>query len=158
MAGLFVLMVFTLAPSLADARPRNAAGASSRARKNDKGAKDFEYSVSDCLESDRRDSMGLIVSDDSVSFNHVFTMNCTAATHPDTVKVVYSKKARNLEVSVGFQSSVLSDCTCPIAIDGKIPSLGKGTYRLSFVYEAKTDDSKEKPARQSLGTQEFTIN
>jgi hypothetical protein len=151
MIGLLVLVASTLAQPLG--------AASGRKGKSSKVAKDFQYSVSDCLESDRQDSVGLIVSEDSVAFNHVFTMNCTAATRPNTVKVIYSKKVRNLEVRVSLQSSVLSDCTCPIAIDGKISNLGKGSYRLSFVYESKTDGpANEKPIRQSLGSKEFTIN
>jgi len=135
------------------------AEAAARKGKGSQAGKDFEYQVSDCLEADRKDSLGMIVSEDSLRFSHVFTMNCSAATHPDTVKVLYSKKGRNLEVSVIFRSFILSDCTCPIEIDGKIAKLGKGTYRLSFVYDAKVGDSADdKPTRQSLGTKEFTIN
>jgi hypothetical protein len=120
---------------------------------------DFQYELSDCLESHQRDSVGLIVSDDSVRFDHVFTMNCIAATRPDTVKVLYSKKGRELEVSIVLRSPVLSDCTCPIGIQGKIGSLKKGTYRLSFVYDSKVGDAaNEKPTRESLGGKEFTIN
>lgn len=125
--------------------------------KRNQSAKDFQYEVSDCLESDRQDSMGLIVSDDSIRFNQVFSMNCIAATRPSTVKVLYSRKGRILEVSVVLRSPVLSDCTCPIGIDGKITNLGKGTYKLSFVYDAQVGDT-DKPTRQTLGTKEFTIH
>lgn len=133
--------------------------ASARGGKVKQPANDFRYELSDCLESDRRDALGLIVSDDSVSFDHVFTMNCIAATRPNTVKVLYAKKGRELEVSIVLRSSVLSDCTCPIGIQGKIGSLKKGSYRLSFVYDSKVgDSSNEKPTRESLGGKEFTIN
>jgi hypothetical protein len=131
---------------------------SARGRKgNPSAAKDFQYELSDCLESDRQDSMGLIVSDDSIRFNQVFTMNCIAATRPSTVKVLYSKQGRALEVRVVLRSPVLSDCTCPIGIDGKIANLGKGTYRVTFVYDAQIGDSP-KPTIQTLGSKEFTIH
>lgn len=143
-------------PSHAEAAP--ARGKAGKADKPDKASKDFTYTVSDCLESGRNDSADLVVSDDAVSFNHVLTLNCTAATHPATVKVLYTKKGRNLEVDVVLRSPVLADCTCPIGIEGKISNLGKGTYRLSFVHEVKVGDSSDKPTRQNLGGQEFTIN
>lgn len=160
--GLVVLVTFTLGhpslPGLTTGSLGLAHAASARGGKRSQSAKDFEYEVSDCLEAGRQDSVGLIVSDDSVRFNHVFTMNCIAATRPSTVKVLYSKKGRALEVSVVLRSTVLADCSCPIGIDGKIANLGKGTYRLSFVYDAKVGDSPDdKPTRQSLGTKEFTI-
>jgi hypothetical protein len=160
--GLFALVTFTLGhptvPGLTSGSIGVAQAASARGGKRSQSAKDFEYEVSDCLEAGRQDSMGLIVSDDSIRFNHVFTMNCVAATRPGTVKVLYSKKGRNLEVSVVLRSTMLADCSCPIEIDGKIANLGKGTYRLSFVYDAKVGDSPDdKPTRQSLGTKEFTI-
>ena len=131
--------------------------ATARKGKSSQTVKDFEYELSDCLEADRKDSVGMIVSEDAVRFDHVFTMNCIAATRPNTVKVLYSKKGRDLEVSIVLNSTVLSDCTCPIGIQGKVSKLKKGNYRLSFAYEFKSDRD-EKPTRQSLGGKEFTIN
>jgi len=157
--GLVLLVTVALVlPTVRGAPAGLAQAAPARAGKHSRAAKDFTYELSDCLEPDRRDSVGLIVSDDSVRFNQVFTMNCIAATRPGTVKVLYPKKGRTLEVSVVLQSTTLSDCTCPMGIDGKIANLGKGTYQLSFVYDAKVGDSAdEKPTRQLLGTKEFTI-
>lgn len=133
--------------------------AAPRGGKSKKASQDFEYKVSDCLGADKTDFMGLAVAEDSVTFNQILTMNCIAATRPSTVKVTYAKKGRDLEVSVVLRSEVLSDCTCPIAIDGTIANLGKGTHRLSFFYDAKPDNSESaKPTRQALGTKEFTID
>jgi hypothetical protein len=158
-AGLVFLIAFALATPAFPGVPLGVAHASpARKAKSSPTVKDFEYELSDCLESDRQDSMGLIVSDDSVSFDHTFTMNCIAATKPDTVKVLYSKKGRNLDVSIVLRAARLSDCTCPIGIQGKIANLTNGAYRLSFFYEAQVGNSvDEKPTRQSLGTKEFTI-
>jgi hypothetical protein len=128
------------------------------AAKSKKALKDFEYSVSDCLGPDKKDSVGLEVSDGSVSFNQILAMNCIAATRPNTVKVSYAKKARELQVVVSLSSEVLSDCTCPIGIDGRISNLGKGTYRISFVFDFKPGQAThEKPTRQALGSKEFSI-
>jgi len=161
LAGLIILAAVTLTVPALPMAPSGLAQASpARARKakSSPTVKDFEYELSDCLESDRKDSLGLILSDDSVSFDHVFTMNCIAATKPDTVKVLYAKKGQNLEVSIVLRAAKLSDCTCPIGIQGKIANLTKGAYRLSFVYDAQVGNSvDEKPTRQSLGTKEFTI-
>ncbi len=155
--GLVALVAFTLSASSLPSAASQAAPA--RKGKGKQPANDFRYELSDCLESDRRDSVGLIVSDDSVSFDHVFTMNCIAATRPSTVKVLHTKRGQTLEVSIVLRSPVLSDCTCPIGIQGTISNLKKGTYRLSFVYDAKVGDAAdEKPTRQSLGGKEFTIN
>lgn len=151
------MVAFTLSASSLPSSASQAASA--RKGKGKPPANDFRYELSDCLESDRRDSVGLIVSDDSVSFDHVFTMNCIAATRPSTVKVLHTKRGQTLEVSIVLRSPVLSDCTCPIGIQGTISNLKKGTYRLSFVYDAKVGDAAdEKPTRQSLGGKEFTIN
>jgi hypothetical protein len=150
--GLAALAAFILATSL----PSSVAQAA-RKGKGSQSSKDFKYELSDCLETDRKDSVGMIVSEDAVRFDHVFTMNCIAATQPNTVKVLYSKKGRDLEVSIVLNSTVLSDCTCPIGIQGTISNLKKGSYRLSFVYESKSDE-EGKPARQALGGKEFTIN
>jgi hypothetical protein len=126
--------------------------------KSKKAAKDFEYTVSDCLGSDKKDSVGLEVSESSVRFNQILTMNCIAATHPNTVKVSYSKKGRDLQVSVILRSDVLSDCTCPIEIDGIILNLGKGDHHISFIYDCKPGNTaNEKPVRQALGSKEFSI-
>jgi hypothetical protein len=161
LTGLVFLVAIVLAVPSVPLAPFGLAQASpARARKGKSipAAKDFEYELSDCLESERKDSLGLIVSDDSVSFDHVFTMNCIAATKPDTVRVLYAKKGQNLEVSVVLRAATLSDCTCPIGIQGKIANLTKGTYRLSFVYDAQVGNAVDaKPTRQSLGGKEFTI-
>ena len=134
------------------------AAAQARGGKSKNAAKDFEYAVSDCLGAGQKDSVGLEVSDGSVRFNQVLTMNCIAATRPSTVKVSYSKKGRDLEVSVILRSDVLSDCTCPIGIDGRISNLGKGAHRLSFVFDHKPGNGEsEKAIRQVLGSKEFSI-
>jgi hypothetical protein len=151
--GLVALASFTWVSS---SLPSGAAQAA-RKGKASQSSKDFQYELSDCLEADRKDSVGMIVSEDAVRFDHVFTMNCIAATHPNTVKVLYSKKGRDLEVSIVLNSSVLSDCTCPIGIQGAISNLKKGSYRLSFAYEFRSDGDA-KPTRQSLGGKDFTIN
>jgi hypothetical protein len=152
--GLVALAAFTL---VAWSLPSGVAQAARKGKGSQSSAKDFQYELSDCLEADRRDSVGMIVSEDAVRFDHVFTMNCIAATQPNTVKVLYSKKGRDLEVSIVLNSTVLSDCTCPIGIQGKISNLKKGSYRLSFAYESKSDRD-EKPTRQALGGKDFTIN
>jgi hypothetical protein len=126
--------------------------------KSSKAAKDFTYTVSDCLESERKDAVGLVVSDSAVSFNQILTMNCIAATRPGTVKVDYARKGRELEVSVVLRSVVMSDCTCPIEIDGTITRLGKGTYRIAFFFDAPSGTAgKEKAPRRALGMKEFSI-
>lgn len=144
--------------SRGDALPQAANAAPARPGKNKKAPKDFHYSVSDCLGSDKKDSVGLEVSEGAVSFNQTLSMNCIAATHPSTVKVTYSKKGRELQVVVTLASEVLSQCTCPIGIEGWISDLGKGAYRISFVYDFKPGNStNEKPTRQALGAKEFSI-
>jgi hypothetical protein len=137
---------------------RPALAAPARGGKAKKAPKDFEYAVSDCQGSDRKDTVALEVSEDSVRFNQTLTMNCIAATRPNTVKVSYARKGRDLQVSIILRSEVMSDCTCPIGIEGKISRLGKGAYRLSFLFDHLPGNSADdKPVRQTLGTKEFTI-
>ena len=134
------------------------AAASARGGKSKNAARDFEYAVSDCLGAGHKDTVGFEVSESSVRFNQILTINCIAATRPSTVKVSYSKKGRELEVSVILRSDVFSDCTCPIGIDGKISNLGKGAHRLSFIFDHKPGNgANEKAVRQALGSKEFSI-
>jgi len=131
--------------------------AAARANKGKKAA-NFSYKVSDCLESDRESSARLVVGDGSVSFTHVLTMNCVAATRPDTVQVSQTKRGQAIEVTVVLRTRVLSECECPIEIDGTLSGLAPGTYRISFVYDFSPDEATGvKPSRHLLGTQEITI-
>jgi hypothetical protein len=157
-SAAFLTLLVAVAPSHPGLESSSrSAYAATRGGKGKLTTKDFEYQVSDCLESDRTNAMKLVVAEDSVSFNQVLKMNCIAATRPSTVKVTYARKGKALEVGVVLSSDVLSDCTCPIGIDGTISNLGKGTYRISFFYEAKDDPAHAKPTRQALGTKDFTI-
>lgn len=120
--------------------------------------KDFEYTVSDCQGPEKNDSVALELSDDSVKLSQILTMNCIAATRPNTVKVAYSKKGRDLEVTVILRSEMESACVCPIGIDATISNLAKGDYRLAFVYDYKLGRSAdEKPTKMVLGTKEFSV-
>ena len=137
--------------SLAYAAPTHAA-------KRKQARKDFEYMVSDCLGSEQNDSVALELSEDAMKLNQILTMNCIAATHPNTVKVVYIKKGHNLEVTVILRSEVQSDCTCPIGIEGTISHLAKGDYLISFVFDYKLGRSvDDKATRMVLGTKEFSV-
>jgi hypothetical protein len=159
MVALPILVAIAPFPSTQDgglSRPTWAASA--HGSKSKKAAKDFEYAVSDCHGAGTPDSIGLEVSESSVAFTQVLTMNCIAATRPNTVKLSYSKKGRDLEVSIILRSDVLSDCTCPIGIEGTIANLGKGTHRISFIFDHKLgNEANEKPVRQTLATKEFSI-
>jgi hypothetical protein len=135
-----------------------AHAAATRRSKSKKAVQDFTYTVSDCHGAGELDSIRLELSEGAVAFNQVLTMNCIAATRPSTVKLSYGKKGRNLEVSIILRSDVLSDCTCPIGIEGTISHLAKGDYRISFVFDHKLGASPdEKPTRQALATKEFSI-
>jgi hypothetical protein len=131
---------------------------SARRGKNKKAPKDFEYTVSDCLPAETLGSIRLEVSEGSLAFKQVLTMNCIAATRPKTVKLTYSKKGTELEVSIILRSEVLSDCTCPIGIEGTISNLRKGSHRITFVFDHETSNAAdEKPVRQILSTQEVSL-
>jgi hypothetical protein len=135
-----------------------AYAAPTRATKGKQARKDFEYTVSDCQGPEKRDSVALVLSEDSVKLSQILSMNCIAATHPDTVKVAYAKKGHDLEVTVILRSERQSDCTCPIEIDGTISNLTKGDYRLSFVFDYKLGRSlDEKATRSILGTKDFSV-
>jgi hypothetical protein len=118
----------------------------------------FAYTVSDCLGPENVDSVAMEQTEGSIKFKQILTMNCIAATHPNTVKVTFAKKGSNLEVTVILDSDLKSDCTCPIEIDGRISNLAKGNYRLSFVHESRLGPSEdEKATKKVLGTQEFSV-
>ena len=135
-----------------------AYAAPTRAAKGKQARKDFEYTGSDCQGPEKNDSVALELSEGSVRFSQILTMNCIAATHPSTVKVAYAKKGHNLEVTVILRSEVQSDCTCPIKIDGTILSLAQGDYRISFLYDSKLGRSvDEKATTKVLGTKEFSV-
>jgi hypothetical protein len=153
--GLPILVACALFTPRLDGDLARPAYAAAHGGKSKKAPKDFDYTVSDCQGSDQRDSVGLEVSEDSVRFHQILTMNCIAATHPSTVNVSYAKQKRDLQVSITLTSPVLSDCTCPIAIDGVILRLGKGTYRIAFTYAQEAGN--EKATRQALGAKEFSI-
>jgi hypothetical protein len=137
--------------SLAYAAPTHPA-------KGKQARKDFEYTVSDCQGPEKNDSVALELSDGSVKLNQILTMNCIAATRPNTVKVVYAKKGHNLEVTVILRSEVQSDCTCPIGIEGTISNLAKGDYHISFVFDYKLGRSlDDKATKMVLGTKEFSV-
>jgi hypothetical protein len=159
--SILLAILFALAPSPArwdGSLSSLACAAPARGAKGKKARKDFQYSVSDCLESDKMDSVALEVSASSVTFRQTLTMNCIAATRPSTVKVTHAKKGRDLQVVVILETDVLSQCTCPIGIEGTIYGLGKGAHRISFTYDFKPGSAlNEKPTRQSLGSKEFSI-
>ena len=135
-----------------------AYAAPTRAVKEKQFRNDFEYTVSDCQGPEKSDSVALELSEDSVKVRQILTMNCIAATHPNTVKVTYAKKGHNLEVTVVLRSEMQSDCTCPIGIEGMISKLAKGDYRISFVYDYKLGRSvDDKSTRKVLGTKEFSV-
>jgi len=157
MLSLPILATVAPLPSRLDQNlSRPAFAAPARGGKSKKAAKDFEYTVSDCQGEGTPDSIRLELSEGAVGWSQVLSMNCIAATRPSTVKLAYAKKGRDLEVSIILRSEVLSDCTCPIGIEGRIFNLGKGAYRLSFVYD-RPDAAKEKPTRHPLATKEFSI-
>jgi hypothetical protein len=153
--GLPILVVFVLFTPRLDGDLSRPVYAAAHGGKSKKAPKDFDYTVSDCQGSDQKDSVGLEVSEDSVRFHQILTMNCIAATHPSTVNVSYAKQKRDLQVGITLSSPVLSDCTCPIAIDGVILRLGKGTYRIAFTFVQAA--GSEKATRQALGSKEFSI-
>ncbi len=135
-----------------------AYAAPTRAAKGQQARKDFEYTVSDCQGPERNDFLALELSEGTVKLSQILTMNCIAATHPNTVKVAYAKNGHNLEVTVILRSELQSDCTCPIGIDGTISNLAQGDYRISFVYDYKLARSvDEKATRKVLGTKEFSV-
>jgi hypothetical protein len=148
MGTLLALSIFFGAAHAAP-RHRNAAA---------KAGKSFSYTVSDCQAQGTLPSIRLEVSESSVAFNQILTMNCIAATRPSTVKLAYVKKGSDLEVSVVLRSEVYSDCTCPIAVEGTIANLAKGDYRIAFVYDHQPGDSpKSAPTRQTLATKGISI-
>ncbi len=158
MATLALVAVLAAAATLVAGVCGGDAFAAARASKAKKADKSFAYKVSDCLESDRESSVRLIVGDGTVSFNHVLKMNCVAATRPGTVTVSHTKHGQDIEVTVLLRTLVLSECECPIEIDGTLSALAPGTYRMSFVYDFRPDEATgAKPVRQSLGKQEITI-
>lgn len=149
-AFLPVLLDSTLVP------PAHAASA--RRSKSKKAVRDFTYTVSDCHGAGELDSIRLEVSEGALAFKQVLTMNCIAATRPSTVKLSYAKKRRNLEVSIMLRSDLVSDCICPIGIEGTITHLARGDYRISFIFDHQLGTSPdEKPTRQTLATKEFSI-
>jgi len=159
--GGFLILVALAA--LAGSLDGNVASAvyagAGRSAKGKPARKNFAYTVSDCQGSDKTDSVGLELSEGTVGFHQILTMNCTAATRPSTVSVTYVKKARELQVTVVLTSDVLADCTCPIGIDGSISGLDKGAYRISFFYDYPSGaGTKEKSVRRALGTKEFSID
>lgn len=156
-AGLCILAVGAAYP-WADGLIAPARAASARKAKAKKAGKDFSYAVSDCHGAGELPSIRLEVSEGAVEFSQILTMNCIAATRPGTAQVTYAKKGKNLEVSVVLRSNVLSDCTCPIGIDGRITNLRKGSYRITFFYEGPPGISpNEPPVRRTVGSDEFSI-
>jgi len=135
-----------------------AYAAPTRATKAKQAREGFEYKVSDCLGSENTDSVAMEQSEGSMAFRQILTMNCIAATRPNTVKVTYAKKGSKLEVTVILESELKSDCTCPIEVDGKISNLLKGDYRIAFVYDEKVGHSVDEKAKpRVLGTKEFSV-
>jgi hypothetical protein len=136
----------------------SAQAARSPRSKNKQAAKDFSYSVSDCHEAGELESIRLELSEGAVAFAQILDMNCIAATRPSSVKLAYAKHGRDLEVTITLRSEVLSDCSCPIGIEGSITHLDKGSYRIRFFYEHPPDHApNDKPIRRTVGSQEFTI-
>ena len=163
MLALPVVVTMTVAiapfPSTRDSGLTPTAWAASAQRgKRPKAPKDFTYTVSDCLPAGTLDSIRLEVAEGSLTFTQVLTMNCIAATRPSTVKLDYAKKGTHLEVSIILRSAVLSDCTCPIGIEGTITNLRKGAHNISFVFDhAAGNAANEKPTRRTLATREVSI-
>ncbi len=148
-----------LAPLPLDLHAWREAHAAARPRRpSSKATKGFSDTVSDCHEPGTLDSIRLEVSEGSVSFAQILTMNCIAATRPTTVKLVHARKGRELEVSIVLRSDVFSDCTCPVGIEGTIANLAPGEYRIAFVFDHPPGDSPNaKPIRQTLATKELTL-
>lgn len=135
-----------------------AYAAPTRAAKGKQVRKDFAYTVSDCLGPDKNDGVALELSEGTVKFSQILTMNCIAATHPNTVKVAYAKKGHDLVVTIILKSELQSDCTCPVEIDGTIAALAKGDYRLAFAFDSKLGRSvDEKATEKILGSKEFSV-
>jgi hypothetical protein len=155
------ILVVTLGPWLspmAGADSGRAHAAAARKGKGKSAAKEIEYSVSDCRPQGTPDSIRLEVSEGAVAFDQTFSMNCTAATHPNSVKLTYVKKGRDLEVTIVFRPDTLADCTCPIGIEARIANLAKGAYRIHFLYDEKAGASAEQQAtRRTLASKEFAI-
>ncbi len=129
-----------------------------RGKSKPSAAKDFSYSVSDCHEAGEQESIRLELSEGAVAFAQVLDMNCIAATRPSSVKLSYAKHGRDLEVTITLRSEVLSDCSCPIGIEGRIANLDKGSYRILFVYDHPPDHAPhDKPVRRTVGSQEFQL-
>jgi hypothetical protein len=138
--------------------PGRAQAAAARRGKDKSPARDFTYAVSDCRAEGTPDSIRLEVSEGAVAFAQTFSMNCTAATHPSSVKLTYVKKGRDLEVTIVFRPDTLADCTCPVGIEGRIANLAKGGYRIHFRYDEKSGGGAGPPATpRSLATKEFSI-
>ncbi len=135
---------------------RPACAASARGGQSKPAPKDFAYTVSDCQGAGTPDSIRLEVSESSVTFNQILTMNCIAATRPSTVRLSHAKRGRDLEVTILLRSDVLSDCDCPIAIEGTITRVGKGAHRITFVFD-HSNPGNEKPTRQTLAVKELSI-
>jgi hypothetical protein len=135
-----------------------AHAARARPGKGKQSAKDFSYTVSDCHEAGEQESIRLELSEGAVAFAQVLDMNCTAATRPSSVKLAYAKHGRDLEVTITLRSHVLSDCTCPIGIEGRIANLDKGSYRIVFIYDHPPDRApNDQPVRRTVGSKEFTL-
>jgi hypothetical protein len=62
-----------------------AYAAPTRAAKGKQARKDFEYTVSDCQGPEKNDAVALELSEGSVKLSQILTMNCIAATRPNTV-------------------------------------------------------------------------
>jgi hypothetical protein len=153
---ILALVAFLCLPDATLIPPAQAAGA--HRGKSKPAGKDFAYTVSDCHADGELDSIRLELAESSVTFTQVLTMNCIAATRPGTVTLSYAKQGRTLEVSIVLRSAVLSDCTCPIGIEGTIANLGKGAYRIVFIFDHPPEGSANgKPIRQTLTTKEFSI-
>ena len=155
---LIVVALATLSGALEGSLAGPVYAGAGRSAKGKPASRNFAYTVSDCQGSDKTDSVGLELSEGTVAFHQILTMNCAAATQPSTVSVSYVKKARELEVTVVLKSDMLADCTCPIGIDGSISGLDKGAYRISFFYDDPSGaGAKEKSVRRVLGAKEFSI-
>jgi hypothetical protein len=157
--ALPILIGSTPVPSLPDGHLVGVAHAArARAGKGKQSAKDFSYTVSDCHEAGELESIRLELSEGAVAFAQVLDMNCIAATRPNSVKLAYAKHGRDLEVTITLRSEVLSDCTCPIGIEGRIANLDKGSYRILFVFDHPPDRApNDKPIRRTVGSKEFDL-
>jgi hypothetical protein len=154
----FLVVIATFPPRWHWNLSNQAYAAPTHSAKGKQARKDFEYTVSDCLGPERNDSVALELAEDSMKLNQILTMNCIAATRPNTVKVEYAKKGHHLEVTVILKSEVQSDCTCPIGIEGTISNLAKGDYHISFVFDSRLGRSvDDKATRIVLGTKEFSV-